>query len=118
MATAKSTLKIKVINRNLVIAGEATVQGVLDTLKEARTDAQATAMEALTNNDRKGVLQTMRIDGTYQRAILSLERAILRAQRVRLTKEEKAKFELDGTLPAGYEQVNIADDDDDDDDGE
>lgn len=124
MATAQNAIptasapKPKFINRNKKVAGRDTIEGVLTTLKDARNEAQVTAMDALGRNDRSGVLVTMKVDGTYQRAITSLERAVSRAQRVRLSKEEKAAYELDGSLPEGYEMVLIADEDDDDVDGD
>ena len=120
MATNPTTIapapKPKFINRNAKVAGKDTINGVILTLKDARAEAQETAMGALGTGDRKGVLVTMKVDGTYARAISSLERALARAQRVRLSKEQKAAYELNGALPEGYEVVTIEDDDDEDDD--
>lgn len=117
---ATSTTKVtkpSFINTNAKIAGKQNIQDTLDLLKEFEASTKEMAQTALTANDRKGVLLAMKVAGIAARGVKGLENAIKRASRYRLTKDEKASFEKDGTLPAGIEQVVIeADEEDEDDD--
>lgn len=102
------------INELKQVIDEENIQLQITSLRAEAADSKAKCIEAIEVDDRPGVMLVMKVSGIYIRAANNLEKALLRAKRVRLSKEERAAFTKDGTLPAGYKQVNIEDDDDDD----
>jgi hypothetical protein len=118
MATAQKATKPSFINRNKVVAGLTEIKDVRKSLLDAAQVANETAMEALTTNDRQGVLLAMKVGGIYTRSANALEKAITRSQRVRLSKDERKQYETDQTLPEGVELVTIEEDEDDDNDND
>lgn len=115
MATAK---KVQIINSTLIVPGLDSIVENKEMMELAAENANRLAMTALQTNDRKGVLLQMKVAGVYTRTASALQRAIDRSQRVRLTRDEKKAFELNGALPQGYKVVEDVDDDDDDTDTE
>lgn len=118
MAQSTKTAKPRFVNTNLEIAGGPEIRDQINNLRDAAEATNDLAMTALSTGDRKGVLLQMKTGGIYTRAANALEKALQRARTVRLTREEKKAYEADGTLPAGYEVVTLADDDDDDAEGD
>ena len=104
------------INENSKVAGVVELQNVIGDNDHFINECTAQAQEAIKANDRKGVLLLMKGAEIAERTNKSLERAIARAQRYRLTKDEREAFNKDGSLPAGIKQVVIENDGDDDDD--
>lgn len=114
---ATKTQKPVFVNTTIKVDGAEAINKMIQDAMLAGEACNQLAIEAIGRGDRKGVALQMKVATIYARTARSLERAIARSQRVRLTREERKQYELNGTLPANVTAViPDADDDDDDDD--
>lgn len=104
------------INTNSKVIGAASTKVLVATLRQAAGDSNLDAMKALEGSDRKGVLVAMKVGTIAARAANSLEKALIRASRVRLPKAARDAYALTGVLPEGIELVEVEGIDDEDDD--
>jgi hypothetical protein len=91
---------------------------LIEGVKASADTTNEIAKEALNGGDRKAVLAAMKAGTSLVRTQTTIEKILARSERVRLSKDERAAYDKDGTLPEGVKVVTDDEGDDDENDEE